>query len=104
MNAVANGKNILPKLKSDGRMNVYLSGNHFQQNIATFPINYDIINIYCVYKLDSIASTRDTSYTIQNALFGAMQITKNATDYDKNNYKRYGICFDERSQFDHTIT
>ena len=33
-----------------------------------------------------------------------MQITKNATDYDKNNYKRYGICFDERSEFGHTIT
>ena len=103
MNAVANGKNTLPKLKNDGRMNVYLSGNHFQQNIATFPINYNIINIYCVYKLDPIASTRDTSYTIQNALFGAMQITKNATDYDKNNYKGYGICFDERSLFGHTI-
>ena len=33
-----------------------------------------------------------------------MQIAKNATDYDKNNYKGYGICFDERSQFSHTIT
>ena len=85
-------------------MTVILSGNHFQQNIATLSNNYDIINIYCVYKLDPIASTRDTSYTIQNALFGAMQITKNATDYDKNNYKGYGICFDERSQFGHTIT
>ena len=104
MIAVANGKTTLPKLKNDGRMNVYLSGNPFQQNIATFPINYNIINIYCVYKLDPIASTRDTSYTIQNALFGAMQITKNDTDYDKNNYKGYGICFDERSQFGHTIT
>ena len=41
------------------------------------------INIYCVYELDSIASSRDTSFTIQNALFGAMQITKNATDSDK---------------------
>ena len=33
-----------------------------------------------------------------------MQITKNATDNDKNNYKGYGICFDERSEFGHTIT
>ena len=32
-----------------------------------------------------------------------MQITKNA-DNSKNNYKGYGICFDERSQFGHTIT
>ena len=105
MIAVVNGKTTLPKLESDGRMTVILSGNNFQQNIATLPNNnYGIINIYCVYKLDPIASTRDTNYTIQNALFGAMQITKNATDYDKNNYKGYGICFDERSQFGHTIT
>ena len=33
-----------------------------------------------------------------------MQITKNATDNDKNNYKGYCICFDERSEFCHTIT
>ena len=33
-----------------------------------------------------------------------MQITKNATDIQKNNYKGYGICFDERSQFGHTMT
>ena len=32
-----------------------------------------------------------------------MQITKNATDNSKNNYKGYGICFDERSEFGHTI-
>ena len=33
-----------------------------------------------------------------------MQITKDATDNSKNNYKGYGIFFDERSQFGHTIT
>ena len=33
-----------------------------------------------------------------------MQITKNATDNSKNNYKGYGICFDERSEFGRTIT
>ena len=64
-----------------------------------------MVNIYIVYKLDPLASTRDKSFTtIQNAFFGAMQITKNATDNDKNNYKGYGICFDERSEFGHTIT
>ena len=104
MIAVVNRKTTLPKLESDRRMTVILSGNHFQQNMATLPNNYGIINIYCVYKLDPIASTRDTSYTIQKALFGAMQITENATDYNKNNYKGYGICSDERSQFGHTIT
>ena len=85
-------------------MHVYLSGNHFQQNKVIIPNNDNVINIYCVYKLDSLASTRDTSFTIRNALFGAMQITKNATDNSKNNYKGYDICFDERSQFGHTMT
>ena len=33
-----------------------------------------------------------------------MQITKNATDSSKNNYKGYGIYFDEGSEFGHTIT
>ena len=33
-----------------------------------------------------------------------MQITKNTTDNSKNNYKGYGICFDERSQFGHKMT
>ena len=76
MNAVANTKTDLPNFKNDGRMHVHLNGNHFQQIVAGIPNNNNVINIYCVYKLDPIASTRDTSYTIQDALFGAMQITK----------------------------
>ena len=103
MDAVGNSSGNLPNLKNDGRMNIYLSDNHFQQNVAGIPNGDNVINIYCVYKLDPIASTRDTSFTIQDALLGAMQITKNATDNSKNNYKGYGICFDERSQFGHTI-
>ena len=104
MKAFASAKNNLPNLKNDGKMHVHLSGNHFQQNKVIIPNNNNAINIYCVYKLDPIVTSRDTSFTIQNALFGAMKITKNATDNSKNNYKGYGICFDERSQFGHTIT
>ena len=104
MNALANSKKDLPNLKNDGRMHVYLNGNHFQQNKVIIPNNNNAINIYCVYKLDPITSSRDTSFTIQNALFGAMQITKNATNNSKNTYKGYGICFDEKGQFSHTIT
>ena len=65
--------------------------------------NNNVINVYVVYKLDPIASSRDTTFTIQNALFGAMQITKNS-DTSKYDYKGYGICFDEGGQFGHTIT
>ena len=98
MNAVANAKTNLPNFKNDGRMHVHLSGNHFQQNVVGIPNNGNVINIYCVYKLDPTASSRDTSFTIQDALFGAMQITQNATDNSKNNYEGFGICFDEGSQ------
>ena len=104
MNAIVYSGGHLPNIKNDGRTHVHLIGNHFQQNKVIIPNNNNAINIYSVYELDSIVSSRDTSFTIQNALFGAMQITKNATDSDKNNYKGYGICFDERSQFGHTIT
>ena len=49
MNAVGDASGKLPDLKNDGRMNVYLSGNHFQQNVASIPNNDNVINIYCVY-------------------------------------------------------
>ena len=104
MNAVGDSGGRLPDIKNDSRLYVYLSGNHFQQNKVIIPNNDNVINIYCVYEIQPIASSRDTSFTIQNALIGAMQITKDATDNSKNNYKGFGIYFDERSQFGHTIT
>ena len=99
----------MPILKNDERLYAYLQSNDFQQNnVLTSSndhvVNKNVVNIYIVYKLDPIASTRDNSFTIQNALFGALQITKNTTDNSKNNYKGYGICFDEGSEFGHTIT
>ena len=98
MNAVGDSKSVLPELKNDGRMHVSLSGNHFQQNKVIIPNNNNLINIYCVYKIDPIASTRDDTFTVQNALFGALEITKNANT-SKYNYKGYGICFDEGGTF-----
>ena len=74
-----------------------------EKNMLNIPNNYNVINIYFVYEIRPIASNGDTTFIIQNVLFGAMQITKNA-DTSKYDYKGYGICFDERSQFGHTIT
>ena len=96
--AVGDSGGDLPALKNDGRMYVYLSGNHFEQNKVIIPNNNNIINIYCVYELQPITASRDDTFTIQNALFGAMEITKNA-DASKYGYKRYGICFDEGGTF-----
>ena len=97
MIAVKNASGELPDINvNNDDVYVYLSGNHFQQDIPSF--NNDIINIYCVYKLDPISSSRDNTFTVQNALFGSMQITKNA-DTSKYKYKGYGICFDEGGTF-----
>ena len=71
MKGIEDTKTKLPELKNNGRMHVYLQGNHFQQNNVIIPNNNNVINIYVVYKLDPISSTRNTDYTIQNALFGA---------------------------------
>ena len=98
INVVGDSKSVLPELKNDERMHVSLSGNHFQQNKVIIPNNNNVINIYCVYKIDATASTRDDTFTVQNALFGAMEITKNA-DTSKYKYKGYGVCFDEGGMF-----
>ena len=81
MKGIENTKKEMPILKNDERLYVYLQGNHFQQNnVLTSSndhvINKNVVNIYIVYKLDPLASTRYKGFTIQNALFGAMQITK----------------------------
>ena len=73
MNGIENTKKEIPILKNDERLHVYLQGNHFQQkNVLTssnnHALNKNVANIYIVYKLDPLASTRDKSFTIQNAL------------------------------------
>ena len=97
LNSVQNTKNVAPDIKNiNGQLYVSFNGNYFEQDPITIPNN--VINIYCVYQLDPISSTRNTDYTIQNALFGAMKIAKNA-DSSKNNFKGYGLCFDEGGTF-----
>ena len=98
INAVGDSKSVLPELKNDGRMHVSLSGNHFQQNKVIIPNNNNVINIYCIYKINPIASTRDDTFTVQNVLFGAVEITKNA-DTSKYKYKGYSVCFEEGGTF-----
>ena len=98
MISVADSGGNLPVLKNDGRMHVYLNGNHFQENKVIIPNNNNVINIYCVYQIEPISLARDTTFTVQNSLFGAMQITKNA-DSSKYKYRGCGICFGEDAVF-----
>ena len=100
MNAFKNSKIKLPSLVSNIRPRVYLEGNYFKQNGIKRP-NVNIINIYYVYELKEITSSRNNEFTIQNALFGIVKITKN-TDTSKNKYEGHGTCFDGSKAFIHT--
>ena len=51
MNAVGDSGGHLPDIKNDGRLYVYLNGNHFQQNKVIITNNENVINIYCVYEI-----------------------------------------------------
>ena len=79
-------------------MDVVFSGNYVKENKLIYPVK-SVVNIYIVYKLDTIKSTRNTDFTIQNALFGAVKITEDSRGSDYNKYSGYGICFDEGSNF-----
>ena len=80
-------------------MSVKFNGNYFVQNKVLHPNTNNVVNIYIVYKLYPISCSRNTNYTIQNALFGALKITKNTTDSSRSKYEGYGICFDEGGTF-----
>ena len=98
MNAVSVATTSLPPLIDNGRMSVRLEGAYFKKKLIR-PSNDNIVNIYIVYLIDPISSSRNTDYTVQNALFGGVKITKNATDTSKHKYEGYGICFDEGGMF-----
>ena len=100
MNAFTNSKIKLPSLISNISPRVYLEGNYFKQKKVKIS-NINIINIYCVYELKEINSSRNNEFTIQNALFGVVKINKN-TDTAKNKYEGYSTCFDGSKTFTHT--
>ena len=80
-------------------MSVNFDGCYFRQTKLVRPSNNNVINIYCVYSLERITNLRNTDYTVQNALFGGVEITKNSSDTSKHVYKGYGLCFDEGGTF-----
>ena len=99
MDAVSVATTSLPPLIDNGQMSVRLEGAYLKQMRLLRPNNDNIVNIYIVYLIDPISNSRNTDYTVQNALFGGIKITKNATDTSKHKYEGYGICFDEGGTF-----
>ena len=97
--AVSVATTSLPPLIDNGQMSVRLEGAYFKQMRLLRPNKDNIVNIYIAYLIDPISNSRNTDYTVQNALFGGVKITKNATDTSKHKYEGYGICFDEGGTF-----
>ena len=56
-------------------MSVKFSGNYVKENKSIYPVK-PVVNIYIVYNLDPINNTRNTDFTAQNCLFGAVKLTK----------------------------
>ena len=76
---------------------VKFTGSCLQQNKVTFN-QKKVVNIYNVYELNKIADLGNNFPTLQNALFGAVTLTKNS-DIDTYGYSGYRIAFDRRSSF-----
>ena len=99
IDAVSVATTSLPSLIDNGRMSARLEGAYFKQAKLVRPNNDNIVNIYIVYLIDPISSSRNTDYTVQNALFGGVKITKDATDTSKHKDEGCGICFYEGSMY-----
>ena len=80
----------------DTKMRVKFNGSYLQQPKRSYS-HGTIVNICIVYELSASSSHSDDP-TLENCLFGAVTLTKNA-DIDKYGYSGYGIGFDRRSSF-----
>ena len=80
----------------DTKIRVKFTGGCLKQ----LKISYNhgkVVNIYIVYELSASCSNVNDP-TLENCLFGAVTLTKNA-DIDKYGYSGYGIGFDRRESF-----
>ena len=95
--SVVNSTSVLPKLlNQSNRLACVFTGNYMNQNKTAYARGTGM-NIYIVCKLQKRTVT-SPDFTVQNALFGAVKITK---DVNTSHYKcsGYGICFDGNSSF-----
>ena len=78
------------------KIRVKLNGSVLRQPKISYT-HGKIVNIYIVYELGASSSQSDDS-TLENCLFGAVTLTKNA-DIDNYGYSGYGIGFDRKTSF-----
>ena len=91
---------LTPELNYYGtKIKTKFTGSCLKQSDQIFT-HKKVINIYIVYEL-AASSSHDSDFTIENCLFGAVTLTKNA-DIEKYKYSGYEIGFDRRSSFSFT--
>ena len=76
---------------------VRFSGSCLKQNAITYNHGKSV-NIYILYKINKTDNTTSSDPTLENCLFGAVTLTKNA-DIDKYKYSGYGIGFNRKVSF-----
>ena len=79
------------------KIRVRFSRSCLKENKFTYTHD-TIVNIYIVYEINKKDNTTSSDPTLENCLFGAVNLTKN-TDIDEYKYSGYGIGFDRRSNF-----
>ena len=79
------------------KIRVKFSGSCLKQDKIIYT-HGKIVNIYIAYEINKKDNTIISDPTLENCLFGAVTLTKNA-DIDKYKYSGYGIGFDRRSSF-----
>ena len=89
---------LTPSLNYLGtKIRVKFSGSYLKQDKITYT-HGKIVNIYIVYETNKKDNTVISNPTLENCLFGAVTLTKNA-DIDKYGYSGYGIGFDRKGSF-----
>ena len=79
------------------KIRVKFSGSCLKQDNVTYTYG-KIVNIYIVYEINKKDNTVISNPTLENCLFDAVTLTKNA-DIDKYGYSGYGIGFDRKGSF-----
>ena len=79
------------------KIRVKFIGSCLKQSNKISYTHKKIVNIYIVYEIN-VHTTNYNYPTLENCLFGAVTLTKNA-DIDKYGYSGYGIVFDRRRSF-----
>ena len=74
-----------------GKGKIKLKGIWFKQDNVSF-IHGNVVNLYISYELDQLIRNLNLNFTLDNCLFEAVKLTKNA-DPDKLWYSSYDIRF-----------